>query len=149
MLRHVLLRLLLMALALSPRSLMETGPLRSVLRILVADDDADMRLYLRGGLRGLAGYDSIRIHEAVDGREALHLAHALAPDLVISDVVMPGLGGEALCHALKADAATSAIPVLFISGEAMPPEGGDGFLPKPFNAAQLRTEVERLLRGPP
>ena len=128
---------------------MEPSPPRVTLRILIADDDADMRFYLRGCLRDFGSYESVRVHEAVDGREALHLAHALVPDLVISDVVMPGLSGTAFCHALKADPATVAITFLFISGEARPPEGGDGFLAKPFNAAQLRAEVKRLLRGPP
>ena len=140
-----------MALALFPQPHMETAAARTVLRILVADDDADMRLYLRSCLRTLSasGYGSVRIHEAADGREALHLARALLPDLIISDLVMPGLDGEALCHALQADAQTAAIPFLLISGEATPPKGGEGFLPKPFNAARLRTEVLRLLRGPP
>ena len=130
---------------------METAASRIVLRILVADDDADMRLYLRSCLRTLSpsGYGSVRILEASDGREALHLARAFLPDLIVSDVVMPGLDGEALGDALKADAQTAAIPLLFISGEATPPRGRDGFLPKPFNAARLRTEVLRLLRAPP
>ena len=140
-----------MALALFPQPRMETAASRTVLRILVADDDADMRLYLRSCLRTLktGSYGSVRVHESTDGREALHLARALLPDLIVSDVVMPGLDGEALGNALKADARTAAIPILFISGEATPPKGGDGFLPKPFNAARLRTEVLRLLRGPP
>ena len=55
----------------------------------------------------------------------------------------------ALGHALKADAATAGVPVLFISGEATAPDTGDGFLAKPFNAVSLRAEVDRLLRGPP
>ena len=110
--------------------------------VLVADDDADMRLYLAGCLRGMGAH---RILEAADGREALHLARAVLPDLIVSDLVMPGLDGEALGDALKADARTAAIPLLFISGEATPPRGGDGFLPKPFNATRLRTHVERLL----
>jgi CheY-like chemotaxis protein len=113
------------------------------LTILVADDDADMRFYLTGCLRtmGLA-----HVLEAADGREALHLARGLLPDLVISDVVMPGLDGVALCRALNADVGTRGIPVLLLSGETRaPPSDGDGFLAKPFNATQLRVEIERLL----
>lgn len=140
-----------MALALFPQPRMETAAARTVLRILVADDDADMRLYLRSCLRTLSasGYGNVRILEAADGREALHLARAVLPDLIVSDLIMPGLDGEALGNALKADSRTAAIPILFTSGEATPPNGGDGFLPKPFNAARLRTEVLRLLRAPP
>lgn len=130
---------------------METAASRIVLRILVADDDDDMRLYLRSCLRtlDLDGYGSVRVHEATDGREALHLARALLPDLVISDVVMPGIDGRALLKALKADPATAAIPVLLISGEMRgPPSEAEGFLAKPFNATGLRAHVERLLARP-
>lgn len=113
------------------------------LTILVADDDADMRLYLTGCLRTMG---PARVLEAADGREALHLARALVPDLIITDVVMPGLDGLALYHALRADAGTRGIPVLLVSGETRAsPSEGHGFLLKPFNAAQLRAEVERLL----
>ena len=129
---------------------METVASQIVLRILVADDDADMRFYLRSclGTLDLSGYGSVRVHEAIDGREALHLARALLPDLVISDVVMPGLDGEALCNALKANAETTVIPLLLISGETRaPPRYASGFLQKPFNATRLHAEIERLLRG--
>ncbi len=127
---------------------MEGPPLRAALHVLVADDDADMRLYLTGCLRGF-GLPALTVTEAADGREALLLAHALAFDLIISDLVMPGLDGLALCRALRADAATVAIPFLLVSGETWaPPPCADGFLEKPFNAAGLRAHVERLLALP-
>jgi CheY-like chemotaxis protein len=113
------------------------------LLILVVDDDADMRLYVKGCLRAMS---IERVLEAADGREALHLARGLSPDLIISDVVMPGLDGLALCRALKVDIGTRSIPILLLSGERRaPPTDGDGFLEKPFNAAGLRAHVERLL----
>ena len=112
-------------------------------RIVVADDDADMRFYLRGCLRAL-GVDDVL--EAADGEAALLLAHEPGVGLVVADLRMPGLDGEALCLALHADAATAAIPVLLISGEAAgPPVCADGFLAKPFNAAGLRSQLDRLL----
>lgn len=115
-------------------------------RILIADDDADMRLYLRGCLRSL-GVGTV--FEAADGAEALRLARAEHPALVVSDVVMPGLGGSALCRALKADVETASVLVLLVSGETgAPPECADGFLPKPFNAATLRAHVRHLLDRP-
>ena len=128
---------------------MEPPPGTAILRILVADDDADMRLYLTGCLHGF-GLVALTVTEAADGREALLLARALLPDLIICDVVMPGLDGFALCRALKADAETAAIPLLLVSGEAQTrPPCADGFLEKPFNAAGLRIHVERLLALPP
>ena len=124
---------------------MNTEQLPRTLQILVADDDADMRLYVTGCLRGF-GQAGLAVTEATNGQEALVLSRTCAFDLVISDVVMPELDGPALCHALKADAATAAIPLLLISGEAHAPMAeADGFLAKPFNAAGLRAEVERLL----
>ena len=115
-----------------------------LLTVLVADDDADMRRYVAGCLVG-----PVRILEASDGLDALRLARALTPDLVIADVVMPGLDGHALCEALHAGAATAAIPVLIVSGETRGPPGcADGFLSKPFNAACLRAAVGRLLVFP-
>jgi CheY-like chemotaxis protein len=119
--------------------------------VLVADDDADMRLYLTGCLRGF-GLGALTITEAANGREALHLARAVRVDVIISDVVMPGLDGLALCRALKADAELSYIPVLLISGEAtqqLPEVGADAFLTKPFNAEDLRVCLMPLLDPPP
>ncbi|MEM6338107.1 MAG: response regulator [Bacteroidota bacterium] len=115
--------------------------------VLVADDDADMRLYLAGCLHA---FGVEQVVEAADGREAFTLAKALRPDLVISDVVMPGLDGAALSHALRSDRLTGAIPVLLISGETRArPSPADGFLTKPFNAAKLRVHVDRLLATRP
>ena len=139
-----------MALPLSPPAPIETTAPGTVLRILVADADADMRLYLRSCLRtrSPSGYSSVRVHEATDGRETLHLARALLPDLVISDLVMPGLEGEAFCNALRGDVETAAIPILIISGETRaPPRYANGFLQKPFNATRLFAEVVRLLHS--
>ena len=75
------------------RVFMEPAPQPAVLRVLVVDDDADMRLYLRSCLRMLG---NVRVHEAADGREALHLAHALMPDLVISAKLGGGRALESL-----------------------------------------------------
>ena len=124
------------------------------LTILVADDDADMRLYLRTCLRGQV---AARVVGAGDGVEALHLARALRPDLIVCDVVMPRLDGHGLCRALKADPALAAIPVLLISGEGFDQgqadgeaDGeADGFLEKPFDAARLWASVAALLTRPP
>ncbi|MEP0547222.1 MAG: response regulator [Rhodothermales bacterium] len=124
---------------------MAASPPPIALQILVVDDDADMRLYLSGCLHN-CGLAALTITEASSGREALLLAHTAAFDLIVSDLVMPGLDGLALCRALKADAATAAVPFLLVSGETRaPPPCADGFLVKPFNAAGLRAHVERLL----
>jgi CheY-like chemotaxis protein len=121
--------------------------------VLIADDDVDMRLYLRSCLES-RGSRFARVIEAADGRTALRLARSGVVDLLISDVVMPGLNGRALCDALRADAGLRSIPILLISGEdpAEGPGSADAFLAKPFNAHQLLAAVEGLLsahRRPP
>ncbi|MGP2439293.1 SpoIIE family protein phosphatase [Streptomyces sp. JW3] len=124
-------------------------------RVLVADDNADMRAYLTRILRG-SGY---AVDTAGDGRSALRAARAGTPDLVISDVMMPGLDGLQLVAALRTDPRTAAVPVLLLSARAGQEAsieglraGADDYLVKPFAAAELlarvRTGVELArLRG--
>ena len=83
-------------------------------RVLVADDNADMREYLARLLRS-AGY---RVTTVTDGQAALDAVRSDAPDLVISDVMMPRLDGLGLVAALRADARTAAVPVLLLSARA-------------------------------
>lgn len=130
---------------------MQILPRLAPLHVLVADDDADMRFYLAGCLRGF-GLVALTVTEAANGREALLLARTLAFDLIISDVVMPGLDGLALCRALRADAELARIPVLLISGvetQQLPDVGANAFLTKPFNAEDLRGCLLPLLNRPP
>lgn len=110
--------------------------------VIVADDDADMRAYIHHAIRGQA-----EVYEAADGAEALRLARALRPRLVVADIRMPGLDGHALCAALHADPVTRGVRVLLVSGEPPGTAGdcADGLLAKPFNAASLRARVGRLL----
>jgi CheY-like chemotaxis protein len=120
-------------------------PTRPRPSVVVADDDAEMRAYIARTLRRHA-----LVHEASDGEEALWLARAVAPCLVVADVRMPGLDGLGLCAALRADPATATVRVLLVSGEAHAATAcADGFLAKPFNASGLRAHVERLLAPPP
>ncbi|MGY1708998.1 SpoIIE family protein phosphatase [Geodermatophilus sp. SYSU D00758] len=113
-------------------------------RVLVADDNADMREYVT---RLLAGRHAVRT--VADGRAALASALADPPDLVVSDVMMPGLDGMQLLAALRADARTARVPVLLVSaraGEEAAVEGlaagADDYLVKPFSAQELLARVD-------
>lgn len=113
-------------------------------RVLVADDNADMREYLTRLLTG-AGYE---VATVVDGVAALEAVRAQAPDLVVSDVMMPRMDGLALVNALRAEPRTAAVPVLLLSaraGEEASVEGlqagADDYLVKPFAAAELLARV--------
>jgi two-component system, chemotaxis family, chemotaxis protein CheY len=115
--------------------------------ILIVDDDSDMRLYLRGCLRGL-GEAAGAVIDAADGVEALRRVRADDVGLVISDMVLPRMDGMALREAIRRDSAHAHLPVLLISGESEAvclygPD--DAFLAKPFNARELLAAVTRLM----
>ncbi|MFI9005719.1 SpoIIE family protein phosphatase [Actinosynnema sp. NPDC053489] len=112
-------------------------------RVLVADDNADMRDYLR---RLLAPhYQVITVN---DGRAALDAVRATPPDLVVSDVMMPRMDGLELVAVLRADPRTAGVPVLLLSARAGQEAsiegleaGADDYLVKPFSAAELLARV--------
>ncbi|WP_245830165.1 SpoIIE family protein phosphatase [Mycobacterium numidiamassiliense] len=121
-----------------------TLPSGERVRVLIADDNADMRAYLSHLLR-TAGYE---VSDVTDGQQALEAIHARAPDLLISDVMMPELDGLQLLAALRRDPRTAALPVLLLSARAGPAAsieglltGADDYLVKPFAAAELLARV--------
>ncbi len=116
-------------------------------RILLADDNADMRAYLS---RLLGRRWTVAV--APDGLQALELARTLQPDLIVTDVMMPQLDGFGLLRALRTDPTTRDIPVVMLSaraGEESRVEGfeagADDYLIKPFTARELVARVEALL----
>jgi PAS domain S-box-containing protein len=113
-------------------------------RVLVADDNADMREYLSRLLID-AGY---QVDTVTDGQAALDAVREAAPDLLVSDVMMPRLDGLALVGALRADPGTASVPVLLLSARAGQEAsieglhaGADDYLVKPFAAAELLARV--------
>jgi PAS domain S-box-containing protein len=117
-------------------------------RVLVVDDNADMRDYVH---RLLAGQYTVLT--AANGEEGLRIAEAERPDLVLTDVMMPVLDGFALLRALRSNAATRTIPVIFLSaraGEEASIEGmdagADDYLVKPFSARELLARVGAHLK---
>jgi signal transduction histidine kinase len=116
-------------------------------RILWADDNADMRDYVR---RLLA--QRYEVTAVPDGLAALAKAKEELPDLVLSDVMMPGLDGFGLLRELRGNTATRAVPVLLLSaraGEESAVEGldagADDYLAKPFSARELMARVRTHL----
>ena len=112
-------------------------------RVLLADDNADMREYLQRLLR--PGYE---VTTVTDGQAALEAARLDPPDILLSDVMMPRLDGLQLVAALRADPRTAEVPVLLLSARAGQEAaiegleaGADDYLVKPFSAAELLARV--------
>jgi CheY-like chemotaxis protein len=91
--------------------------------------------------------------EAKSGEEAITLASAHQPSLIVMDVRMPGIGGIEACRRLKADPTTASIPVVFLSAwhteeQAALDAGGATFLLKPFDPMALIATVQQHVTGP-
>lgn len=118
------------------------------LRVLVVDDEPSMRALCRVNLRA-AG---IEVLEAGDGEAALALAQAERPDLVLLDVMMPGLDGWEVARRLAAAKATRGIPVVFLSARAEPSDklrgheaGAVAYITKPFDVVTLSQRIESIV----
>ncbi|MDI1480541.1 response regulator [Polyangium sp. y55x31] len=119
------------------------------LRVVVADDDAAVTWFLAGVLRAAGA----TVYEAHDGERAFELACEVSPDLVVSDIIMPGLDGFALCRALKRDFALRDVPVVLLSWKEDLLQrvrelgaGADGYLRKEASAAAIVQRLREILR---
>jgi signal transduction histidine kinase/DNA-binding response OmpR family regulator len=117
--------------------------------ILVVDDNHGVRSYLRRHLS-----DSFRVLEAADGERGLQLARDELPDVVIADVMMPGMSGLELCAALRSDPTTSFMPFILVTARASPDEklaglsaGADDYVTKPFDPMELGARVRNLAQA--
>lgn len=117
--------------------------------ILVCDDDPSLRELVRAVLG--PGY---RFVEAADGSEALDLARDLRPDLIVLDVMLPGLSGIEVLEAIRGDASLSSLKVVVITAWSHAEidaavAGADRFVAKPFDPDELSLAVEELLAAGP
>lgn len=126
-----------------------TSPSRT---ILIVEDDLETRLFYSDALaRG-----GFRIDQAHNGHQALEKALQCLPDLILTDIAVPGMDGIELCRRLRADERTRDIPLLAITGhdDRHYPDrarlaGADHVLIKPCDAEQIVIEARRLLAAQP
>ena len=116
--------------------------------LLIVEDHADLRSYLAEQLQS-----KYKVLQARHGGEGLLLAIKHIPDLILTDVMMPGMNGMDLCHHIKTNEKTSHIPVVMLTAKADFESkirglqtGADDYILKPFRIQEIKTRVENLIR---
>lgn len=115
--------------------------------VLVIEDNRDIAAYI-GNLLSC----SYNVAYAANGEDGMQKAIDIVPDLIITDLMMPGMDGLELCRRVRANNVVSHIPIVIVTAKISEQEriagieaGADAYLAKPFNVDELRTVVERLL----
>jgi CheY-like chemotaxis protein len=110
-------------------------------RILVVDDEPDLRYVLRR-IFERAGHE---VADASHGAAALDSVRRSPPDLVVTDMMMPVMGGAELIRRLRADPSTAQIPILAATADPQLAEGADAVLVKPYLPGEVLTATNTLL----
>jgi DNA-binding response OmpR family regulator len=115
-------------------------------KVLVVDDEQVIRQFLRTGLR----YEGFEVHEAADGGEALRMAAHLRPDVVVLDLMMPGMDGFEVCRRLRG---RSDLAIIMLTAKDELRDrvegldlGADDYLVKPFHFEELLSRIRSVLR---
>jgi diguanylate cyclase (GGDEF)-like protein len=118
-------------------------------KVLVADDDHNLRQLIEGALPA----ERFEVYQAADGPEALETIRNLRPDIVLLDVMMPGLNGMEVCRLMRENPQTRNIPVIMLTARAQLREklegiesGADDYVTKPFDPLELQARIEMHLR---
>lgn len=119
-------------------------------KLLIADDESGIRSLVRMTLER----DSYTILEASDGEEAIALAREFRPEVVLLDVMMPGLSGFDVCRALKGDPTTAEATVVLLTAKAQESDraagiaaGADDYFTKPFSPIALLRKIDQVYEG--
>ena len=118
-------------------------------RVLIVDDETEIRHYLRENLS-----DTYRVSESSNGKDALEFILNEKPDLVICDVMMPGMDGLTLCKKLKSNININHIPIILLTARSSDEDkaegfdiGADAYVAKPFNVDMLKKRVANILEN--
>ena len=120
----------------------------AVQRVLVVDDDVEVAKSIEASLR-----KHYQVSVVYSGIEAIKEARRHRPDLIVLDVVMPGMDGLETCRELRVDPALASVPILFLTALGRPEDrvagfqaGADDYLTKPFNLEELQLRIAAILR---
>ena len=119
-------------------------------RVLVVDDEDSITQLVATVLR----YEGFEVACAGDGKSAVRTARSFDPDLVVLDVMLPGVDGFDVCRAIKEDPETSSIPVVLLTAKKGTQDqemgravGADAYITKPFKSVKVLEVIEGLLRS--
>lgn len=117
-------------------------------RILYAEDEPDIQAVAKLALEMVGGFQVLICN---NGQEALEKVDGFAPDLILLDVMMPGMDGPTTLQNLRANPATAAIPAIFLTAKVQPTEvaqfqalGALNVIAKPFDPMMLATQVRQI-----
>jgi two-component system response regulator MprA len=120
-----------------------------LLKVLVIDDEENIIEFVRLGLR----YEGFQVESAPDGEQGVTAAQRLNPDLIILDVMMPGIDGLEVCRRLRSNPTTKDIPILMLTAKDEVRDkilglrtGADDYLTKPFDFDELLERMRAILR---
>ncbi|WP_291862608.1 ATP-binding protein, partial [Marinilabilia sp.] len=115
--------------------------------LLIIEDNEDLRFYLKENLGA-----QYRVVEAADGDDGLEKARSVYPDIIISDIMMPGTDGVELCRSLKSESKTSHIPLILLTAKVSSEQeaegleaGADDYITKPFNYEVLELKIRKQI----
>jgi signal transduction histidine kinase/ligand-binding sensor domain-containing protein/DNA-binding response OmpR family regulator len=117
--------------------------------VLLIEDNPDVLFYLTSCLN-----ENFQLVQAVNGDDGISKATEVVPDIIISDVMMPGKNGYEVCEILKEDRRTSHIPIILLTAKAAVGDriqglkyGADAYLVKPFDVEELLAQVDNLIKS--
>ena len=127
----------------------KSGVVKIKQKVLVVDDEDNIRMLVRFNLEK-AGYE---VFEAEDGRKAVEIAVDLTPDIVLLDLMLPGIDGLEVCRNLKRNPRTAALPIIMLTAKSDEIDrviglelGADDYMTKPFSQRELVARIKAVLR---